>query len=97
MFAPLRNALISIAEALGPIIATTASELPTKALFSPALDNWLATTLVTNAVPPTFMPEYVANLSALSKSSPFQTEVAKVITAVTPKADEAVITPFTAS
>ena len=35
---PLK-ALIKVAEALGPIAETRASELPTKALFNPALDN----------------------------------------------------------
>ena len=76
---------------------TIASELPTKALFKPAFDNWLAITVVRKAVPPTARPERVAVFKAALKSSPFHVEVAKVIIAVTPNADAEVITPFTAS
>ena len=86
-----------MAEALGPIIETIASELPTRALFKPAFDNWLAITVVRNVVPPTAKPEWVAVFKAALKSSPFHVEVAKVITAVTPNADAEVMIPFTAS
>ncbi len=61
---------------------TISSELPTNALFKPAFDNCAAITEVTNAVPLTFIPEYVAIFIALSKSSPFHIDVANVIAAV---------------
>ena len=76
---PCLNAFINTADAFGPINAMIASELPTRALFKPAFDNWLANIVVINAVPPTLSPEYVANFSDLSKSSPFQRFVASVI------------------
>ena len=76
---------------------TIASELPTNALLSPALESCAAKMDVTNAVPPTFNPEYVALFTASSKSSPFHTDVANVIAAVTPNAVVAIIIPLTAS
>ena len=54
---PALKALINTADAFGPITDTTASELPTKVLFNPAFDNCAAITEVTNAVPPTLIPE----------------------------------------
>lgn len=77
--------------------ATIASELPTKALFKPAFDNWLAIILVRKVAPPTVKPDFVAVFNAELKSSPCHVEVAKVIRAVIPKDEAEIIAPFTAS
>ena len=94
---PSRKALISSADAFGPITETIASELPTSALFNPAFDSCPARTDVTNAVPPTFNPEAVAIFKDFSSSSPFHKLVANAIIAVTPNADFAATAPLAAS
>ena len=54
-------------------------------------------TVVKKVAPPTARPERVAVFRAELKSSPFHVDVAKVISAVTPKADVEVIIPLIAS
>lgn len=97
IFVPFLNAFTSVADTSDPICLTIFSEISTKALFNPAFDNCSANTALIKVVPPTFNPVYAAFLIAISKSSPFHTDVAKDKTALRPNAPVAIITPFTAS